>query len=97
MPVTHVPPDYKTPSFPSLYWLISTTPQQPQYLYSIVDIWRFTLYWTLWIYGTCHVAVSTYALIIQWRNWKVLWIVPMIYVLIAGIEAILAGSVVGIM
>jgi hypothetical protein len=30
-----------------------------------------------------------------WRNWKVIWAVPAVYIVVAGIEAFLAGSMVG--
>ena len=91
------PPDYRTPSFPSLYWLINAKADEPQYLYHMVDVWRFTLFWTLLIYGTCHITVSCYALLMQWRSWKVMWAVPLVYGLVAALEAVLAGSVVGLM
>ena len=97
MPGPQPHPGYQTPDFPSLYWLNTDNAGQAQYLYHSVDIWRFTLFWTLLVYGTCHVAVSIYALVVQWRNWKVMWAVPLIYGLVAGLEAVLAGSVVGIM
>jgi len=30
-------------------------------------------------------------------NWKYLWVVPLFYIFVAGVEAIAAGSVVGLM
>ncbi len=31
------------------------------------------------------------------KNFKVLWVVPVVYGIVAGVEAVLAGSVVGLM
>ncbi len=121
---THIDdPNYKTPPFPSLYWLIGPSDVvHPSYLYHEKDIWRFTLFWTLIIYEAAHLLVATYAVIIVWwggrndflttgkgkdekaaggvgrrKKLKVLWMVPIVYGVVAGIEALLAGSVVGLM
>jgi paraquat-inducible protein B len=40
-------------------------------------------------------ATSGYAVIVQWKSWKIIWIVPILYAVIGGIEAVIAGSVVG--
>lgn len=42
-------------------------------------------------------VVSLYALAVQWRNWKLMIGVGLLYMLVAGVEAVLAGSVVGLM
>jgi hypothetical protein len=131
---TEVPTDYITPSFPSLYWLISPPDVvQPAFLYHIRDIWRFTLFWTIIVFEAAHLAVALYAVVIVWwggrkpsskagtgkaggekekrekedvgvvksggalRKLKVLWVVPVVYGVVAGVEAVLAGSVVGLM
>ena len=91
------PPAYVTPPFPSLYWFIRGKPHEPRYLYHQGDIWRFTFFWTIIIYELVHVAASGYALVVQWKNWRFIWIVPLVYTAIAGVEAILAGSVVGLL
>ena len=67
------------------------------FLYYVIDIWRFTVLWTLIVYGCCHLAASLYATVVQRKNWKYMWIVSLIYIMIAGIEAVLAGSIVGLM
>ena len=92
-----LPPAYSTPPFPSLYWFVKAKADEPQYLYHLTDIWRFTLFWTLIVFELSHVAASAYAVIVQWRNWKIMWIVPLVYMISAGIEAVLAGTVVGLM
>lgn len=89
------PSDYETPPFPSLYWPFPVRGHQAYYLYDPGDVWRFTLLWTLIFYGAVHVATSGYAIAVQWRNWKVIWIIPVIFCVIGGIEAVIAGSIVG--
>lgn len=102
MPRPHEPPaDYETPPFPSLYVraLYDPTPNKRYSLFHISDVWRFTVLWTLIIYALFHlgavlIAVSTHG----WKksSWKYLWAVPVVYLVVAGIEAILAGSIVGL-
>ena len=92
-----IPDNYTTPTFPSLYSLIPGVLNEPKYLYRMQDIWRFTLFWTLIYFEGFHLAASGYAVIVQWRNWKTMWLVPLVYMLVAGVEAVLAGSVVGLM
>ena len=92
-----LPDSYTSPPFPSLYWFVNGKADEPRYLYRLSDIWRFTLFWTIIIYELCHIAASGYAVVVQWRNWKVMWIVPLVYMITAGIEAVLAGTVVGLL
>ena len=92
-----IPSGYKTPPFPSLYWFINGKADRPQYLYHMSDIWRFTLFWTIIIFELCHFTAGGYAVIVQWRNWKIMWIVPLVYMITAGIEAVLAGTAVGLL
>ena len=91
------PPEYTTPPFPSLYPPHHILSDDAKYLYHSSDIWRFTLFWTLLVYGAFHLAASAYAMVIQWKNWKFIWVIPVVYIIVAGIEAVLAGSVVGLM
>ncbi|KAL6716998.1 hypothetical protein ACLMJK_004912 [Lecanora helva] len=128
MPTSHnanarTDPGYKTPPFPSLYWLVGPpNVVEPAFLFYERDIWRFTFFWTLIIYEAAHLLAATYAVIIVWwggrndvfkigksregngmigigrlKKLKMLWMVPVIYGTIAGVEALLAGSVVGLM
>ena len=88
----------RTPPFPSLYW----PPHEPiQALYFFGDAWRFTLIWTFIIYAIFHVSAALIALAMQVGKrrsaWKYLWTIPLMYMAAAGVEALLAGSVVGIM
>ncbi|KAF2084096.1 hypothetical protein K490DRAFT_69121 [Saccharata proteae CBS 121410] len=91
------PISYTTPPFPSLYWPIPVSGPQAYYLYHPSDIWRFTLLWTLLFYAAVHLLTAGYAVCVQWRNWRspVVWCVPVIYAVVGGIEAFVAGSVVG--
>jgi hypothetical protein len=90
------PTDYTTPPFPSLYEPVHAPAGKVYYLYYASDIWRFTLYWTLIIYGAVHLAAVLCAVTMQWRNWKLVWGVPVIYGVVGSLEAVLAGSVVGL-
>lgn len=58
-------------------------------------MWEFTLYWTLIFVVGVHLAAAGYACMIQYKNWKIIWVVPVVYTLIGGIEALIAGNVVG--
>ncbi|KAJ2906853.1 hypothetical protein MKZ38_010351 [Zalerion maritima] len=93
----HNETDYTVPSFPSLYW----PPVKPTYsLRYIYDVWRFTLTWTFIIYAIFHVSAALITLVMQAGKrpsaWKYLWTIPLLYVLAAGVEALFAGSIVGI-
>lgn len=94
------PKNYTTPPWPSLLW-----PPQEQTLegslYYLSDVWRFTLIWTFVIYALVHLGAAAIALIMQLgkarANWKFLWMIPTVYMVLAGIEALFAGTVVGLM
>jgi hypothetical protein len=64
-------------------------------------MWRFTLLWTLIIYALFHLGAAGVALSMQVgkkrSNWKFLWMVPVVYLIVAGLEALFAGSIVGLM
>jgi hypothetical protein len=89
------PAGYETPAWPSLYWPLPLSSAEPSYLYSPSDIWRFTTAWTLLCFGTVHLVVAGWACIVQWRNWKLIWITPVLFAIIGGLEGLIAGSVVG--
>ncbi|KAH0394149.1 hypothetical protein KCU89_g11665, partial [Aureobasidium melanogenum] len=38
---------------------------------------------------------AAFAMAIQWRNWKLIWLVPIVFGFIGAVEAIIAGNVVG--
>lgn len=96
------PPDgYVTPPFPALYW----PPQEPQLggsLYHLHDIWRFTLLWTLIFYAIFHLGAAGIALAMQLvfsgrpAYWRFLWTIPVTYIVVAGVEALFAGSIVAL-
>lgn len=99
----NTPPDsYKTPQFPSLNvkTLYDYSDDRKFTLYYIEDVWRFTVMWTLILYALFHLAAVLIAFFTHGKrvsSWKYLWAVPVVYLIIAGLEAILAGSIVGIM
>ncbi|CEL00852.1 hypothetical protein BJX65DRAFT_282703 [Aspergillus insuetus] len=91
-----VPINYVTPPFPSLYDPFPGRSNVAFYLYHTQDIWRFTLYWTLIFYMSCYLAVAACALALQGRNWRICLAVPIVYAVTGGLEALLAGSLVGL-
>lgn len=113
---TDQPPGYQTPPFPSLYWLVGpSSVVHPAYLYNWRDIWRFTFWWTFFVYEGAFLLVSLYSIANIWwggqqararngavrkgRRWgqvTAMWAVPLIYIIIGGIEAVVAGSTVGL-
>lgn len=93
--VDTTPLSYVPPPFPSLYWPFPVGGTQTKYLYDAHSIWRFTLLWTIIVVVAVHLVAAAYAMAVQWRNWKIIWIVPIIFGIIGGIEALIAGNVVG--
>ena len=95
------PIDYSVPSFPSLYWPYKAKPGVANYLYYSNDVWRFTLLWTLILFASFHAVVAIYAILMQVGKgksaWQYVWIIPLAYAFVAGIEAVLAGSIIGLM
>jgi hypothetical protein len=53
------------------------------------------------IYAVFHLVAAAFAVCMQLGKgksaWKYVWIIPLVYALVAGIEALLAGSIVGLM
>lgn len=90
-----VPLGYTTPPFPSLYWPLPAGATQSFYLYRPDDIFRFTVYWTLLLVGGIHFITALWACIVQWRNWKLIWIALPVFSIVGGVEALVAGAIVG--
>ncbi|KAK4106798.1 hypothetical protein N658DRAFT_512535 [Parathielavia hyrcaniae] len=91
------PAKYTVPPFPSLFW----PPQDSTViLYELDEMWKFTLFWTLIFYGLFHLGAVGVAVLMQggkrMSSWKYLWLVPVVYALIAGAEALIAGTLVGL-
>ena len=83
------------PPFPSLYWPFPVDGTQTYYLYDAHSIWRFTLLWTIISVIGVHLVAAGYACMMQWRNWKLIWIAPVVYGVVGAVEALIAGNVVG--
>jgi hypothetical protein len=96
--VEYPPVDYVVPTFPDLQW----PPNGDRFnaIYTIADSWRFTMLWTIILYGLFHVGAAGIALVMlmgkRRSNWKFMWAVPLVYFAIAGLEALVAGSIVGV-
>lgn len=90
------PPDHHLPRFPALCW-----PPHACVIYSVYDSWRFTLTWTLILFIAFHLSATAIALLMQVGKprsiWKYLVAIPIVYTVIAGVEALVTGSVVGSM
>ncbi|KAH6654343.1 hypothetical protein BKA67DRAFT_275800 [Truncatella angustata] len=86
------------PSFPSLYWPAQSCDHAIYYLW---DSWRFTTLWTLILYAIFHMGAAGIALGVQVgkhrSTWKYLWTVPIIYAFAAALEAVISGSIVGVL
>lgn len=95
------PPNYRAPRFPSLNvkTLSDTTIDKNYTLFYLSDVVRFTVIWTLIVYALFHlgavlVAFSTHGL--KKSSWKYLWVTPVVYLSMAAFEAVLSGSIVGL-
>lgn len=89
---------YIAPDFPSLFWPPHKSTVK---LEELDEMWKFTLFWTLILYGLFHLGAVGVAVLMQVgkrrSNWTYLWVVPLVYAFIAGAEALVAGSLVGLM
>ena len=93
---SYIPLGYFTPSFPSLHFPINSDAFQTAYLYYIRDIWRFTLYWTIIFFASFHACAGIWAAAMHRKLIGGLWIV-FTYLLVAVIQAVISGSLVGLM
>lgn len=84
------------PTFPGLY-IPTGSITDGNFLYDTGDVWQYTLLWTIIFYEAFHIAASLYAAAVQPQNWKFSWLVVILYIIVGGIEALIAGSVVGLM
>ncbi|TQS36803.1 hypothetical protein Golomagni_02737, partial [Golovinomyces magnicellulatus] len=95
------PLDYKTPPWPSLYWPLDERTGAAKYLYFTHDIWLYTLLWTLVMFAGTHGIVAIISVVMHigkgHRSWQYSWAILFALITIAGVEAIMAGSVVGLM
>ncbi|KAI0143560.1 integral membrane protein [Xylariaceae sp. FL1272] len=80
--------------FPSICW-----PPHACNLYSVYQSWRFTLLWTMIFFSAFHLGATAIALVMQIGKPKSIWTylvaIPVIYVVVAGIEALVVGSITG--
>jgi len=88
------PAGYRPLQFPSLCW-----PPERCVIYSVYDSWRFTLNWTVILFVGFHLSAAAIALLMQAGKprsiWTYLVAVPIVYTIVAGVEAVVAGSIVG--
>lgn len=95
------PEDYVSPRFPCLTWeLNDSTERKERSLFYIGDIWSYTVLWTLIIYAVFHLGAAAIAVAMHGHKlagWKFIWAIPVVYLLVAAAQALLAGSLVGLM
>lgn len=89
-----IPIGYKTPPFPSLYWPINNDKYSLAFLYNVVDIWKFTLCWTLILNGAFYGIASIIATITHKKKFRAS-IIIIVYLLYAGIQSMIIGTVMG--
>ncbi|KAH6687300.1 hypothetical protein F5X68DRAFT_207143, partial [Plectosphaerella plurivora] len=96
------PVGYVTPPFPSLTFQfpdISSTTVPRLSLYYVYDIWRFTVLWTIIIFGVVHAASAVAAILMQGgkkRSWIYLLLAPFVYFAVSMVQGIFVGSIVGL-
>lgn len=93
--VSEAPLSYVPPPFPSLYWPFPVGGTQEYWLYDALSMWRFTLLWTIISVTGVHLVAASYAVMMQRRKWKTVWLVPVLYCMVGGIESVIAGNVIG--
>lgn len=61
----------------------------------MVDIWKFTLFWTFTIFGTVFLAAGLWAWSVYFVKTKWAILIPVIYVLSGEFIALVSGTIVG--
>ena len=61
----------------------------------MVDIWKFTLFWTFTIFGTVFLAAGLWAWSVYFFKTKWAILIPVIYVLSGEFIALVSGTIVG--
>ncbi|CCF59406.1 hypothetical protein KAFR_0G03730 [Kazachstania africana CBS 2517] len=90
-----VPIGYITPKFPSLYWPIGFDESfDNAFLYSVVDIWKFTLYWSLIFNGAFYVSAGAVACLTTKKKSRSLLIFAT-YTVFGGLQGVIVGTVMG--
>ncbi|RLV95997.1 Uncharacterized protein JA1_000655 [Spathaspora sp. JA1] len=107
----NTPIGYSTPPFPSLFWPLGPTKAayQQAFLYYTIDIWKFTVWWTLILFGGLYTIVGIIAAISSILNkprnqskitggLEIIFVITMIfcYLLIGLTRGFCSGAVVGI-
>ncbi|ODV79212.1 uncharacterized protein CANTADRAFT_51857 [Suhomyces tanzawaensis NRRL Y-17324] len=107
----NIPIGYIRPHFPSLYWPLgaSLLRYQQSFLYYGVDIWRFTVYWSLIMFGGFYIVAALIAVFnVEFNNRRHhlqplsrkragTLIFGLLYVVIGSFKGFVSGAVVGLM
>ncbi|QLQ80100.1 hypothetical protein HG537_0D01000 [Torulaspora globosa] len=89
-----IPVGYVTPSFPSLHWPIGDSSTPAAVLYNVIDIWKFTIYWSLIFNEAFYGIAGLCASYTHRRKASGLWLMA-IYLVYGGLQAVAAGTVIG--
>ena len=87
---------YTAPKFPSLTMSFLTDDVASEYLFYFQDIWKFTLWWTMIVFGAVYLASGVLAAVCQRSVFTGLFIV-VFYVAWGEVQAVVSGSVVGLL
>jgi len=86
------PSDYLEPSWPGLYPPFAT----PNYLYTPYSIWRFTVFWTILLFGLVFLFASLLSLPSFFRrHHRLSLLLPLVFVGVGVLGAFVSGTIVG--
>ncbi|KNE72096.1 hypothetical protein AMAG_16592 [Allomyces macrogynus ATCC 38327] len=92
-PIFSVPDGYQVPKWPSLY--NPFRPSEGYYMYYRDDILRFTLLWSLVLFTGVYGAAGLWGYLVFARRTKLAILIPVLFLVTAGIMAALSGIVFG--
>lgn len=97
-----IPIGYETPRFPSLYWPLGENQVlfDNSSLYYFVDIWRFTMIWSLIFSTGVHLLVCLYIIISKINSkFKATYIIVIfiVYTIYGALQGFVAGSLMGLL
>lgn len=91
-----IPVGYTVPKFPALTMQFKRNDFSSEYLFYTIDIWKFTLYWTLIIFFAFYCAAGVIAAVCQRRFFSGIAII-VVYMLWGLFQAFFSGSIVGLL
>ncbi|AMD19833.1 HCL318Cp [Eremothecium sinecaudum] len=92
---SNAPLGYVTPDFPSLHFTNRNGVTPNIFLYNLKDIWKFTVYWTLILFGIVYLIAGLVASFTHRRKAGGVWIWP-VYLILGATHAVTVGSITGL-